>query len=65
MKTEKKFDLTTSLIEYEAGNATKEEIIELFQHLLDTGLAWKLQGSYGRATEILLGQNLITKKGDK
>jgi hypothetical protein len=32
----------------ESGDLDYDEIIELFQCLIDTGTAWKLQGSYGR-----------------
>ena len=59
-----KFDLTTRIIEFETGEATEEQVIELFQYLVDTGLAWSLQGSYGRTAEALLEAGVITK-GDK
>jgi hypothetical protein len=33
---------------------TREEYIEAAQHLIDTGLAWTLQGSFGRACANLI-----------
>ena len=59
-----KFDLTTRIIEFETGEATQEQVIELFQYLVDSGLAWSLQGSYGRIAQALLEEGIITKKGE-
>lgn len=49
-----KFDLTTRIIEFETGESNEEEVIELFQYLVDSGLAWSLQGSYGRTAQALI-----------
>ena len=38
---------------------TKEEIIEAWQHLHDTGLAYTLQGWFGRAASDLIEQGVI------
>jgi len=44
----------TKIVEYENGELNDEETIELFQELINTGLAWQLQGNYGRfAIELL------------
>lgn len=56
-----KFDLTTRIIEFETGESNEEEVIELFQYLVDTGLAWSLQGSYGRTAEALIEAGLVSK----
>ena len=41
---------------------SKEEVIEAWQHLVDTGLAWQLQGSFGRTAEALIEQGIIERK---
>ena len=64
LNAEGKFDLTTRIIEFETGEVTEEQVIELFQYLVDTGLAWSLQGTYGRTAEALLEAGVITK-GEK
>ena len=36
------------LVEYEAGTLDPNETIEMFQELIDIGLAWTLPGDFGR-----------------
>ena len=56
-----KFDLVGDIMDFESGAMeTKEEILDFFQRLVDTGVAWTLQGSYGRAAASLLEQGLIS-----
>ena len=56
---DKPFDLLAFIMDYEGGELSEDEIIAGFQHLLDSGLAWSLQGSYGRAAKALLDAGLI------
>jgi hypothetical protein len=49
-------DNTMDAIEIIEGQveATREDYIEAMQHLIDTGIVWNLQGSYGRAAAHLI-----------
>ncbi len=40
----------------------EEQVIEAWQHLVDTGLAWQLQGSTGRAAAELIEAGIIREK---
>lgn len=42
------------IMKYENGEMTDDEVIEMFQELIDSGLAWKLQGHYGRTAMALI-----------
>ena len=53
------------IIAYEQGELDEEETPELFQVLVDSGLAWALQGSYGRQAMAFLEAGLITQKKPK
>ena len=55
------YNLAGAIMAYESGTMeTEQEILDLFQKLVDTGLAWTLQGSYGWAAASLLEQGLIS-----
>ena len=40
----------------------KDQIIEAWQHLVNTGLAWRLQGWFGRTATSLIEQGVINGK---
>lgn len=42
------------IMAYENGELETDEVISLFQELIDSGDAWRLQGSYGRMANQLI-----------
>jgi len=42
------------IVAYECGDLDDLQVVELFQHLIDTGRAWQLQGHYGRTAIALI-----------
>ncbi len=41
-------------------DATEDEVVAAWQHLIDTGLAWQLQGFYGRMARELIEHGVCT-----
>jgi hypothetical protein len=60
-QTEKRYDVSGAIIDYEAGVMEWEAELELFQHLINTGLAWQLQGCYGRHAKNLITEGYCTR----
>ena len=56
-------DQFSAMMEWEAGELDDEGTIALFQNLVDTGLAWQLQGCYGRTAAALLEEGYILPAG--
>ena len=60
--------MINDIIAYESGEMQDEEIIDFFQRLIDSGMAWSLQGSYGRMAMRLVEDGVCTlpeRKEDK
>lgn len=55
------FDLVDQIIDWECGEMSSEDEIEFFQALVDSGLAWQLQGCYGRRAAQLIEEGTISQ----
>lgn len=51
--------LVGMMTRWETGMLDEDETVELFQHLVDTGMAWTLQGAYGREAQRLIDAGLV------
>lgn len=52
-------NFASRLHDYENGDMDDDDMLILFQDLVDTGLAWQLQGSYGRTAQALIDNGII------
>ena len=47
-------DQVDKIMAFESGELDFDETVEFFQKLIDSGLVWQLQGSYGRMANSLI-----------
>ena len=47
-------------IEQPDEDTTEDTIIEAWQHLINSGVVWQLQGFYGRTAKTLIEQGICT-----
>jgi hypothetical protein len=53
-----------AIIAFESGEADVQDQLRLFSNLVGTGLAWSLQGTYGRQATALIDAGLIDRQGN-
>jgi hypothetical protein len=56
--------LVDSIIAYELGELNDQEVVCLFADLVKSGMAWSLQGSYGRTANALIEEGWIDSDGN-
>jgi len=52
-------DLVDKIMAYEQGDMNQEATLQFFQELVDGGLAFQLQGHYGRTAARLIEAGLV------
>lgn len=56
-------DLTNQITAYESGELSAIDTIKLFSELVKNGMAWTLQGHYGRKAEDYINAGILSKDG--
>lgn len=57
-------DMTDKIMAYEAGMLDGAGMVYLFAELVRNGMAWSLQGHYGRIASRLIDVGILTSDGD-
>ena len=52
------------IMEFEQGQLDANGIIDLFASLIQSGMAYQLQGSYGRMANALIDKGYISRYGE-
>ena len=60
MTSSERLDL---VMRFEGGEITPDEALDLFSNLVRTGLAWSLQGFYGRTAALLINTGYLDSAG--
>jgi hypothetical protein len=55
-------DILDAIMDIECGDISEERFIECYQYLIDNGIVWNLQGSYGRTAMALIEAGLCTNE---
>ena len=58
---ENTFDTVGFTMAWECGELTQDKIVAGFQELINSGVAWKLEGRYGRMATQLIEQGLCSR----
>jgi hypothetical protein len=62
--TKEQKSLINEMMLFEDGQLSEIDTIKLFSELVQTGIAWRLQGFYGRNAVCLIENEIIDKKGN-
>lgn len=55
--------LINQIIAWETNGLSARETIQFFSKLVKSGMAWKLQGMYGRQADALIKNGYLSKNG--
>jgi hypothetical protein len=58
-------DQVDRMIAWENGELGFDDMIQLFQELIDNGMAWRLQGVYGRCAKYLIDKGYCSFVDDE
>ena len=56
--------IVNNIIDYESGELSAEETLNLFSELVKNGMIWTLQGHYGRVATHFIEAGYLNKDGN-
>ena len=57
-------DIIDYIMDYEMGNMSDIDTLKMFSELIKNGMAWNLQGHYGRTAQTLIDNEYLLANGD-
>ena len=57
-------DIIDYIMDYEMGNMSDIDTLKMFSELIKNGMAWTLQGHYGRTAQTLIDNEYLLANGD-
>ena len=60
----KKKDIIDYIMDYEMGVMSDLDTLKMFSELIKNGMAWSLQGHYGRTAKHLIENEYLMDNGD-
>jgi len=60
----KKKDIIDYIMDYEMGVMSDLDTLKMFSELIKNGMAWNLQGHYGRTAKHLIDNEYLLANGD-
>ena len=57
-------DTVNKIMQFESGTMEVNDTVDFFAELVKSGMAWTLQGSYGRGAKSLIDQGFISESGE-
>lgn len=60
----KKKDIIDYIMDYEFGDMSDLDTLKMFSELIKNGMAWTLQGHYGRTAQHLIDNEYLLSNGD-
>ena len=55
--------MLNDIIAYESGELSNKGVLRLFSKLIKNGMAWSLQGCYGRQAQAFIEAGYISRQG--
>ena len=56
------YDSVSAIVAYEQGDLGDDETVELFQHLVDTGSAWRLGDEFATMANFLIEEGDVVPR---